>query len=981
MNSSSMPKAPNAFGRVGVRCVIAVVAAAGALLLRGALERGLGATLPPFIVFFPTIMAVAIWAGLWPGLVATAAAIVLTDYFILGPLGSLTIANPADAISLALFAFMGIVISWMAERYRRGQQQLATAEKELASRDSEEQFRTLANAIPQLCWMANADGWIYWYNQRWYDYTGTTPKQMEGWGWQSVHDPKTLPNVLERWKASIATGGPFEMVFPLLGADGVFRPFLTRVMPAKDADGKIVHWFGTNTDISEQQKAEETLRESEERYRRLFDKPLTAAKPSVLPVSTRALVGVAVAVLAVNAGLAYWSITRLIENDRWVSHTYQAIGGLERVVSLLKDAETGNRGYLLAGTANYLEPYSTAVNKLQAQVVAAQQLTADNPLQRQSFPELEQKINRRMALLEQGIDLRRQGITGPAQIALQDTGKHEMDGIRTLVRSMEDEEYRLLAERRTDSVRSAWTSELTLLLASVLAIAFLLFIARVLYREQRLRDISDEVAKRFRSLFEYAPVGIKQVALDGRLLTANPALCRMLDYSESELLAKTFEELTHPDDRERERQQLDAVLRGQREYVHIDLRYLRRDGSPVEVALATSIVKNSAGEALYRICVVQDISARKRAEVESRAREQRLRLAADAAQLGIFEWTVPTDTAVWENQRMYEIFGIPEATDPVNRDLFVRENLHPEDLPRFTRELEESMQPGALFRGAYRIRRVNDGQWRWVQYFAKFELTPDSKPLRLVGVLQDITERRQAEEAVRQSLERLKKVLEVETVGVMFWDLNTGCMVDANDAFLKLMGYSRSQVEAGELNWQTLTPPEYIDMSRAEVEKFLVTGRVGPYEKEYFCKDGTRRWLLFAGSSLGNNQCVEFCVDIADRKQAEQALREVNEQLEDRVRRRTSELETMNKEAAAFSYSVSHDLRGPLRTMDGFSQALLEDHAAHLDEKGRHYLERIRTAAQRMGALIDALLQLSRLTRAEMETKPVRSVRSRRAGH
>ena len=143
--------------------------------------------------------------------------------------------------------------------------------------------------------------------------------------------------------------------------------------------------------------------------------------------------------------------------------------------------------------------------------------------------------------------------------------------------------------------------------------------------------------------------------------------------------------------------------------------------------------------------------------------------------------------------------------------------------------------------------------------------------------VRDITERKQAEEMVRQSLERLEKVLEVETVGVMFWDLNTGCMIDANDTFLKLMGYSRSQVEAHELNWQKLTPPEYLDVSRAEVEKFLATGRVGPYEKEYFCKDGTRRWLLFAGSSLGNNQCVEFCVDIADRKNAEEALRQSEE--------------------------------------------------------------------------------------------------------
>ena len=89
-------------------------------------------------------------------------------------------------------------------------------------RQSEERFRTMANSIPQLAWIAQADGYIYWYNQRWYEYTETTPEQMEGWGWQSVHDPLVLPKVLEQWRASIATGEPFDMEFPLRGADGRF---------------------------------------------------------------------------------------------------------------------------------------------------------------------------------------------------------------------------------------------------------------------------------------------------------------------------------------------------------------------------------------------------------------------------------------------------------------------------------------------------------------------------------------------------------------------------------------------------------------------------------------------------------------------------------------------------------------------------------------------------------------------------------------
>ena len=115
--------------------------------------------------------------------------------------------------------------------------------------------------------MADADGSIFWYNRRWYEYTGTSPENQQGWGWTSVHDAHRLPDVLQRWKYSIATGEPFEMTFPLRGGDGIFRPFLTRAVPLRDAAGLIVRWLGTNADISAQIAAESSLRESEELYR------------------------------------------------------------------------------------------------------------------------------------------------------------------------------------------------------------------------------------------------------------------------------------------------------------------------------------------------------------------------------------------------------------------------------------------------------------------------------------------------------------------------------------------------------------------------------------------------------------------------------------------------------------------------------------------------------------------------------------------
>lgn len=131
---------------------------------------------------------------------------------------------------------------------------LERARAEDALRESEEQLHALVDSIPQLAWMAEPDGFIFWYNRRWYDYTGTTPEEMAGWGWQSVHDADLLPSVLKRWQTSIQTGKKFEMEFPLRGRDGRFRWFLTRVNPLRDSEGKIIRWFGTNTDIDEQKR-------------------------------------------------------------------------------------------------------------------------------------------------------------------------------------------------------------------------------------------------------------------------------------------------------------------------------------------------------------------------------------------------------------------------------------------------------------------------------------------------------------------------------------------------------------------------------------------------------------------------------------------------------------------------------------------------------------------------------------------------------
>lgn len=131
------------------------------------------------------------------------------------------------------------------------------AQAALEGRDAE--LRTMIDAIPQLAWMADPGGWIYWYNQRWYDYTGTTFEQMQGWGWRDVHHPEHIDRVIEYVSEKWAAGQPWEGTFLLRSRDGEYRWFLTRAIPLRDERGELVRWFGTNTDITEERHLNETL--------------------------------------------------------------------------------------------------------------------------------------------------------------------------------------------------------------------------------------------------------------------------------------------------------------------------------------------------------------------------------------------------------------------------------------------------------------------------------------------------------------------------------------------------------------------------------------------------------------------------------------------------------------------------------------------------------------------------------------------------
>src|SRR5690606_4884397 len=124
---------------------------------------------------------------------------------------------------------------------------------------------------PTLCWMADPYGNIYWYNKRWYEYTGVTPGKIDGEDWEAAHDPNDRQHILEKWKEATKTGEPFDMVVSLRGADGIYRPFLSHIVPSKDDKGNVTGWLGIKNDISDLRAAGDALEASEERFKLLVE--------------------------------------------------------------------------------------------------------------------------------------------------------------------------------------------------------------------------------------------------------------------------------------------------------------------------------------------------------------------------------------------------------------------------------------------------------------------------------------------------------------------------------------------------------------------------------------------------------------------------------------------------------------------------------------------------------------------------------------
>jgi PAS domain S-box-containing protein len=408
-----------------------------------------------------------------------------------------------------------------------------------------------------------------------------------------------------------------------------------------------------------------------------------------------------------------------------------------------------------------------------------------------------------------------------------------------------------------------------------------------------------------------------------------------------------------------------AALRGQAVEAEFELVFADDDvqliyGKAVPLRDVSGAVRGVIGAFLDVTEQQTTLRELRRVEAALRQKQERLDLAQTAAKLGSFEWNIQSNINIWSPE-LEALYGLNSGEFRGTYQEWARW-VHPEDLAQAEADVRSAMETGELLTNWRVVWR--DGSVHWLHARAKVFFDEDGKPLRMVGVNVDITNQKQAEEALQESESRLRPLVDSNIIGIIEVEQNQ--ITFANEAFLQMLGYSQADVDSGKLYWQEMTPPEYRELDHAKVADVFNLGFCTPFEKEYTRKDGQRVPILLGAALLSRHplKWVCFILDLTERKKVEAALRQAIEeraQALERERAARMELERASRLKDEFLAIVSHELRSPLNGILGWSRLL---RTRKLDaQKTEQALASIERNAQAQTQLIEDLLDISRIIR------------------